>query len=162
MLVRFMEERDIPAMITLGSVMHREAPEYADFQFDGGKLERLAWACLSERHWCAIVAETEVNGETRVVGFLVAAAIETFFGPDRFTEDLAFYVMPGFRGTSAAIRMLTLLEAWSEMVESKRIRIGVTTGINGDVAGRFLLRMGYADGGALYSKTISPLLDKSV
>ena len=157
MRVRFMEERDIPAIITLGSLMHREAPEYAEFQFDEGKLERLGWVCLSERDWVTIVAETEVNGEVRPVGFLVAAAVETFFGPDRFTEDLAFYVMPGFRGTSAAIKMLTLLEVWSNAIGVKRVRIGITTGINGDVAGRFLLRMGYADSGALYSKAISPL-----
>lgn len=157
MRVRFMEERDIPAVITLGSLMHREAPEYADFRFDEGKLEHLAWVCLSERDWSAIVAETEVNGETRIVGLLVAAAVETFFGPDKFTEDLAFYVMPGFRGTSAAIKMLTLLEAWSVAIGVRRVRIGITTGINTDVAGRFLLRMGYADSGALYSKAISPL-----
>ena len=157
MRVRFMEERDIPAIITLGSLMHREAPEYAEFQFDEGKLERLGWVCLSERDWVTIVAETEVNGEVRPVGFLVAAAVETFFGPDRFTEDLAFYVMPGFRGTSAAIKMLTLLEVWSNAIGVKRVRIGITTGINGDVAGRFLLRMGYSDSGSLYSKAISPL-----
>jgi hypothetical protein len=157
MRVRFMEEQDIPAIITLGRLMHREAPEYADFQFDENKLERLAQVCLSTSDWSTIIAETEVDGETAIVGFLVAAAVETFFGPDRFTEDLAFYVMPKFRGSSAAIKMLTLLEAWSNVVGVKRIRIGITTGINGDVAGRFLVRMGYADSGALYSKAISPL-----
>lgn len=154
MLARLMEEADIAAIVHLAEAMHEEAPCYRDFTFDPKKVNALCQLCLNEEDWICIVA---VEDDGRIVGFTAAGCIETLFGPDRMVEDLAFYVHPMSRGTTAAVRMIRMLETWAMAVNAKSIRMGITTGTNPVQTAKFLSRFGYVETGWLYTKSVCPL-----
>lgn len=158
MLARILERQDVPAIVALARVMHAEAPFYQDLIYDEQKVEALCGLCLDEDAWFCLVAQEE---EGSIIGFLAAVATPTLFGPDLTVEDLAFYVLPDWRGTTAAVRMLRMLESWSTAIGAKRIRMGITTGTNPGQTARFLNRFDYVETGWLYTKIVCPLPETS-
>jgi GNAT superfamily N-acetyltransferase len=154
MLVRLVGPDDVPAIIELAREMHGEAPFYRDLTYDPQKVEDLCRLCLNENNWLCLVAEDK---DGAIIGFLAAVATPALFGPDIIVEDLAFYVRPQSRGTTAAVRMLRILEGWAPTIDAKRIRMGITTGTNPEQTSRFLNRFDYIETGWLYTKIVCPL-----
>jgi GNAT superfamily N-acetyltransferase len=154
MLARLIEVWDTPTIVRLAEAMHAEAPTYRDLAFDPAKVEALCRLCLDSDDWICVVA---VNDDQEVIGFTAAGVVPTLFGPDALVEDLAFYVDPAWRGTTAAVRMLRMLETWASVVGAKAVRMGITTGTNPVQTARFLSRFGYAETGWLYTKPLGPL-----
>lgn len=154
MFVRQIESRDFDQVIELARTMKEEAPCYRDYAFNQYKVAGLCQVCLDDPDWICIVTE---NDDGELVGFTAAGCVEMLFGHDRFVEDLCFYVQPKYRGSSAALRMMNMLESWSTSIGAKAMRLGITTGTNPAQAGKFLTRQGFSETGGLYTKTICPL-----
>lgn len=157
MLARLLEERDVLSVVELARAMHEEAPVYRDFAFVDEKVAQLCANCLEREDWLCIVTEAD---DGMIVGFTAAVCVPTLFGEDAFVEDLGFYVHPAWRGTTAAVRMLRMLESWAAAMNASAIRMGVTTGTNPAQTGKFLQRFHYDLTGWLYTKPIGPLPER--
>lgn len=153
MIVRELEKGDIASVMKLTEAMHQEAPHYRDFPYSEQKVLALTEVFLTNPDWLCVVAEHD----EKLVGFFAVTIIPTFFGYDDFVEDISLYVSPVSRGTSAALRMLRMVEAWALGRGAKAIRLGLTTGVRVENGESFFLKLGYEETGKLFTKLISPL-----
>lgn len=144
--VRELEVGDTPGLIALCRAMQEESPIYQRFSFHPAKVEHWAQLCLSSPDWFCLVAH---NAEGEMVGFVAAGCVELLFSEEKTVDDLALYVAPRWRGTTAAVRMVRQLLNWSVAKGARLVRMGVTTGTNPEQAARFLERFGFRQTGLL-------------
>jgi len=152
MNVRALEIQDLDACIRIGALMHAESV-YRVHPFSEDRLRFLAHQCLTREDYQCLVAER--NGE--IIGLMVGITGLNFFADTRYSADLALYVVPEHRGSTAAVRLVIEFSKWAADVGCQELRCGVTTGINDEVGAKLYKRFGFKDGGALYVKQISPL-----
>lgn len=151
MLARLIQEADFDSVVGLAAEMHAEAPTYRDFAFDPDRVRSLCQLCLDANEWICVVVEDD---DGLLIGFTAAGVVPTLFGHELVAEDLAFYVHPSRRGTTAAVRMLRMIETWAKALGAKAIRMGITTGTNPAQTAKFLSRFGYVETGWLYTKSV--------
>jgi len=152
MLVRPFEARDLDACIEIGAMMHEESV-YRIHPFSRERLTFLAHLCLTDPNYICLVAEKD----DRLVGLMVGLAAHNFFADTRYAADLALYVVPKHRGSTAAVRLVIEFQKWARDANCNEIRCGITTGINDEVGAKIYRRFGFEFGGSLYVKQISPL-----
>ncbi|MCE2841210.1 MAG: GNAT family N-acetyltransferase [Novosphingobium sp.] len=138
--VREIEPGDLPGALYLGQLMQAEAPAYQEYPFEDERFEAWFTLCLDNPDWLGLVAVDDVAG---IIGFLAMGSAPMIFCSARTADDLAFFVHPQWRGTTAAVRLIRYMEAWAEAKGTVQIRMGLTTGTNTDPARRFLERFGY-------------------
>lgn len=152
MRVRPFEMLDYEQTLMLARMMHEEST-FSIHPFNEQAVQQLADACVSNPDMVALLAERD--GE--IVGFIVGFALEHFFSDARFASDLALYVHPAHRGSTAAIRLMANFEAWSRSRNCVELRMGAATGITPEKTDRFYQGLGYSITGTQYVKPISPL-----
>jgi GNAT superfamily N-acetyltransferase len=81
------------------------------------------------------------------IGF-VSAVIDAFFFSDyERATDLGFYIRPGHRGGSTALRLLRTIEKWAKAMGAKELFMGHSVGGKVDEMKSFYIRNGYRVGG---------------
>lgn len=144
---------DLDELVELCRAMWHEAPRYRDHPFRPSKIGQWGQLFLTNEDWLCVIARKEVEGKLVPVGFVAAGAVEMLFCELKTVDDLGFFVLPEWRGTTAAVRLLRYLEAWGK-AKGVEIRMGVTTGTNQAQVGKFLARFGYEATGELYTKAL--------
>lgn len=152
MLIRKFAATDLEVCIELGSMMHQESV-FRNQPFSRDRLALLAHLCLTNPDYICFVAER--HGQ--VIGLMVGISGYNFFADSKYAADLALYVAPQHRGSTAAVRLVIEFSKWAEASGCNEMRCGVTTGINDELGGKIYRRFGFVDGGSLYVKQISPL-----
>jgi len=152
MLVREFDSPDLHRCVEIGAMMHAESV-YRIHPFSTERLEFLARLCLTNVDYVCLVAEHK----SQIVGLMVGLAADNFFADSRYAADLALYVVPEHRGSTAAVRLVMAFMDWAKTRECQEIRCGITTGINDEVGAKIYKRFGFDYGGSLYVKQISPL-----
>lgn len=152
MLIRPFVAQDLDACIKLGSMMHQESV-YRHQPFSRDRLAFLAHLCLTNPDYACFVAERD----DELVGLMVGLVGQNFFADSKYAADLALYVAPQHRGSTAAVRLIIEFSKWAEASGCNEIHCGVTTGINDEVGGKIYKRFGFQPRGGLFVKQISPL-----
>lgn len=130
--------------------MHAESPIYSQWAFDKDALMGWIALCRDNDDWLCLIAWD--NGIP--IGFLAVGAVPMLFNALKTVDDLALYVVPERRGSTAALRLLRVMEPWAQQ-RAVAIRMGVTTGTNTSQAVKFLERLGYRQTGVLLTKSIA-------
>lgn len=143
MQVRFATHADIPTMIEMARALHAESPRYSRLSFAPEKLERLALHLMGTLSTGMQGALLVAEHEGEVAGMFVGFVAEQFFGYDKVASDYTFYVKPEYRGSSAAVRLLSAFERWAVEQGAVDILPGVSTCINTDQTRRFYEKRGY-------------------
>lgn len=81
--------------------------------------------------------------DNKLIGFLAGMTQNYFFSDRLKAMDMGFYVLPEYRGTSAAIRLIERFEEWSVERGAKDICLGQTTAVDIDKTQRFYQHLGY-------------------
>lgn len=79
----------------------------------------------------------------KLIGFIAGMQQEYFFSNRQKVGDLGFYVLPEYRGCSAALKLIRKLEGWAKDIGVNDIYIGQTTKVNIDKTKQFYERLGY-------------------
>jgi GNAT superfamily N-acetyltransferase len=137
---------DKQTVVNLARLMHAEAPAYRAIPFEPEKVAAWATLCAAEPDWICLLAE---NDRKEPVGFAAAGCVPLSFSDQRTVDDLGLYVLPEYRGSSAAARLVDYLTAWSKAKGAIALRFGLTTGINDRQATAFLQRMGFTAAGVI-------------
>jgi GNAT superfamily N-acetyltransferase len=145
-----MECGDEMVVAKMARDMHAESPVYSQWPFEEEVLDQWISLCRDNDDWLCLIAWD--NGEP--IGFLAVGSVPMLFNRLKTVDDLALYVVPHRRGSSAALRMLRIMESWAAQ-RAVAIRMGVTTGTNHPQAIRFLKRLGYEQTGVLLTKCIA-------
>lgn len=137
MLVRQATNADVPVGLEFARAMHLESPRFSDITFSRSKAEALMCRLLDVGG--AFVAEQ--NGV--LVGMFGGVVVEYMFSEERYASDLAVYVTPPYRGSSAFIRLVAAFEQWAISQNAREIILGVSTDVG--TAGTLMMyeRLGY-------------------
>lgn len=144
---------DLDELVELCRAMWNEAPRYRDYPFLPSKIAQWGQLFLTDENWLCVLAWQEVDGARKPIGFLAVGAVEMLFCHLKTVDDLGLFVLPEWRGTTAAVRLVRYLDAWAK-AKGVEIRMGVTTGTNPSQVGKFLTRFGYERTGELYTKRL--------
>jgi GNAT superfamily N-acetyltransferase len=126
--VRIASLDDVPAIVSLGRVMHRESPRFSRFPFSAEKVDALVRGMISNPAGAVIfVAEERDQGIVGMFGGIVA---EHFFTTKKFATDVAVFVVQAYRGGSAFARMLREFEAWAVDKGVFEIAPGISTEVS--------------------------------
>ena len=150
MIVRPIEEHDIDVCIEMGEAMHQES-RYSPYEFNKDKILQLINATFTNpKSYSMFVVEDDED----IVGLLVGVCVEYWFGTDKQTADLAIYVKPEKRGTSAVGRLIRAYEKWASNLGIKEIGVSTSTGVDTERTRGLFQRLGYTPAAYAYSKRI--------
>lgn len=79
----------------------------------------------------------------KIIGFISAIAHEYFFSNRKTASDLGFFVLPEFRGSRAALKLVKSLENWAKEIGVDDLHLGQTTAVEMDKTKQFYERLGY-------------------
>lgn len=122
--VRIASDEDVPVIVSLGKIMHRESPRFSRFPFDVKKVETLVRSMLVAPNMVIFVAEERDYG---VIGMYGGIVSEHYFTTAKYATDVAVFVAPAFRGGSAFARMLQAFETWAVTQGVLEIAPGIST-----------------------------------
>ncbi len=79
----------------------------------------------------------------KIIGFISGLAHEYFFSNRTRVSDLGFFVLPEFRGSRAALKLVKSLETWAKEKGADDLHLGQTTAVEMDKTRQFYERLGY-------------------
>lgn len=79
----------------------------------------------------------------QIVGFISGIVHEYFFSNRKRVSDLGFFVLPEYRGSRVALKLVKLLESWAIEKKAEELHLGQTTGLDIDKTKRFYERLGF-------------------
>ena len=79
----------------------------------------------------------------QIVGFISGLVHEYFFSNRKRVSDLGFFVLPEYRGSRVALKLVKLLEAWAIEKNANELHLGQTTGLEIDKTKKFYERLGF-------------------
>jgi GNAT superfamily N-acetyltransferase len=81
--------------------------------------------------------------DDKIVGFMAAMVHEYFFSNRKRVSDLGLYVLPEYRGSRAALKLVKSLETWAKQTGADDLHLGQTTAVDIDKTRQFYERLGY-------------------
>lgn len=152
MIIRPPKFRELPLVVEMGRMMHAEG-EFKFVPFDEDWSYFQARDALEKYHdgEAKIIAIAEHSDKT-ICGFLIGALAPYIFSPARYASDLAVFVVPEKRGTSAAVRMIKAFEDWAKMHNAVEFSFGVSTGVQIEKTHAFYNKLGYTHVGGVFKK----------
>lgn len=79
----------------------------------------------------------------KIIGFIAAISHECFFSSKKKVSDLGLYVLPEYRGSRAALKLVKSLETWATEMGADDLHLGQTTAVEIDKTRQFYERLGY-------------------
>jgi GNAT superfamily N-acetyltransferase len=150
MLIRPANVEDIDKLTELGARMHAESA-YAFLAYDAEKVRRTIASYIDDPEtYCVLAAQQEQS----IVGMLGAYLIDYFFCDEKLACDVVVYVDAGFRGSSAATRLIRAFREWAAARGAREICLGISTGIDVERTGAFYERLGFAGAGGVYKQRL--------
>jgi hypothetical protein len=119
--LRTAEAADIPALVELGRLMHRES-RYARFDFDPFKYSAVLRAVIPQ----GVTFVAEQGGE--LVGAFVGRVDSHFFSDTKIASDLLAYVAPTHRG-STGVQLIREYKRRAKALGVVEVYLGVSAGI---------------------------------
>lgn len=81
--------------------------------------------------------------DDKIIGFISGLFSEYFFSNRKQVSDLGFFVLPEFRGSRAALKLVKSLENWAKEMGADDLHLGQTTAVEMDKTRQFYERLGY-------------------
>jgi GNAT superfamily N-acetyltransferase len=130
------------AIIELGKSMYVES-DYQGMAFNEDKCRAFLSVVITTG--LAIIAEKDGY----LVGMLGAGLQQHIFTTTFMSCDYLFYVVPGYRGTGVAVRLINVYIAWAQGhgIKRENIYIGINAGINTEKIERFYNKIGFKRSG---------------
>jgi GNAT superfamily N-acetyltransferase len=146
---RFASVDDVPRILEILAKMHAES-RYAEWPIDPDKLQQLVHGLIDHEDGACLVAQD--SGE--IIGVMLGLVTEFFFSRERMATELLLYVVPGKRGSWAAVRLAHRFIEWAGATDAVEIQAGVSAGIANKDAERFYSSLGFASLGLSFSKVL--------
>lgn len=150
MRVRFATSQDVDGVVELGRAMFLRS-RFEHLSFDWAKSRQLAQHAADHPAYMLGVAESS-TGE--LAGFHMANVDRYIFCDELVAQSIAYFVLPRYRGTSAALRLLQIFWRWAEKRGAREIVLGtgISDGASLQAMDRFVRRAGLHQVGGLYGR----------
>jgi len=150
-MIRPLTTGDIPEVMILAAEMHAEGV-YSAFPLNLDRVEHILNALIP--HPDVYTSGAFKNGA--LIGAILGEVIEDLWVDVQVAVDHAFYVSAAHRGSPGGVKLIRGFEMWASQMGADIIRPVVYAGVNNDVVGDIMLRMGYDAAGAVYKREARP------
>lgn len=144
--------RDI---IGLAMKMQQES----DFQTVPFDIEQIAKSLLGmvikNPRGFGVIAYTD-DGEP--VGMLCGGITDYVFSKGSVASDYAWFVLPEYRGSRTALKMLKMFKSWARENGATELYMGITTNVAKDRTGQLLERVGFDHVGGNYRALLNGIV----
>ena len=145
MIVRALQERDIPACIHIGAAMHAES-DFQDMEYSPEKCAELGRRVIADGNYAWFVAETDGS----IAGMIGGYVCPSYFGHDKVAHDFLVYILPEFRGGRAFILLIRAFVAWAEEMGASKIHLANSAAITN--VDKLYARLGFDCIGSIYRR----------
>lgn len=148
--MHFATSEDVDGVVELGREMFLRS-RFERLAFDWAKARQLAQHAVDHPAYMLGIAESS-TGE--LAGFHMANMDRYIFCDDLVGQSIVYFVLPRYRGTSAALRLLQLFRRWAEKRGAREIVLGtgISDGASLQAMDRFVRRAGLQQVGGLYGR----------
>jgi GNAT superfamily N-acetyltransferase len=152
MKIRFAQRADVPTIVEIGKTMVAES-RFKRYGLNEQKAIGAAEGMLcNPRSSCLLVA---CRSDGDIVGMLAGQAMEFFFGDGILVQDRWFYVLPEYRGSSAAVKLLMAFRQWAESRKADELCINMSVAIDMERFNKLMTHMGFMCCGSNFSLALA-------
>lgn len=140
---------DFEEAIELGKIMWKES-YYAHIPFDDNKvLDLLYRAVTRDNYFCSVACfGVDLNG------IMAGYTMPYYFSHEIMATDLAIFVKPQKRGSSAAFKLIHAFESWAKSKGVHEICLAESTGVRSKETQRLFGKLGYEQRGTVHKKRV--------
>lgn len=159
MKIRFAQQDDVGAVLEISKALVAES-RFSHYQFNDKKSITAIETMIANPTYACILLAQRTDG--KVVGLLAGYATEYFFCDAVVVQDRWFYVLPEFRGSSAAVKLLVAFRHWAEARNVDELNINMSVGIDKDRFNKLMTHMGFNCCGSNFSLPLTKNSPQSV
>lgn len=144
--VRRANLEELHEIVELGQIMHAESPRFSRYPFLPERLLETLVRLHAMKHACVFVAREKDD----LVGFFFGVAFPHYACDFIQASDMALFVHPEYRGSTAAIRLVREFVKWAVAMGAEP-SIGVNTGVHTERTGALLEALGGKHSGSTWT-----------
>lgn len=126
MSTRVATMEDLPRILDLGELLHKESPRWSRMSFNRAKAAEYIANLIIQPNGVVFLAERE----GQVVGGIAGMVTEHWCSDDLLGYEVSLFMDAGARGTMAPARLICALEAWCGMRGALWTTAGTSTGLD--------------------------------
>lgn len=149
---------DVETVVHLGRKMH-SLGRFKELEYDFAKCRTVVRHCVENSgSYFFCIAETDAG---EIIGLHMGMLQEYFFSSQQLAQSISFFVVPEYRGSSAAVKMVYAFKKWAEKREAAEVVFGtgISEGAPLAVVDNFMKRMGFTLTGGNYALWLTPAAD---
>jgi RimJ/RimL family protein N-acetyltransferase len=139
MSIRVANLEDLPRILELGELLHKEGPRWSRLTFSREKAEAFMRMLLTDSRGVIFVAERD----GMVIGGIAGFAEPHWSSNDTVAQEVSFFMAPEARGSMAATRLICALRAWGDIRGAKWLQAGTSTGLDPERTAGLYERLGF-------------------
>lgn len=144
MKVEVATPEDAAEIAALGQILH-DTSSYAAIPYRPAKVEALMRNLASGAGAVFVVRK---DGE--IVGGIAGSVAEHWFSDELLGFEYSFFVREDVRHGLTAVKLMSAFTIWCKARGAKRVRVGITTGINVEGTAKLYRHIGFSDLGPLF------------
>lgn len=146
-------ESHVPELVRLVRAMHAESGRF-ELPFSEGRARATFAAAVADEQgaYCVLLARTS---EGEPAGFLFGTVTRPWFSEALIAHDHAFFVLPSWRGSSAALKLLRVFRRWAVKRDVAVLNISQRAGVEMERFDRFMERQGFRSIGKNFSTRLT-------
>lgn len=146
-MLRPIKVEDIGLIIEMLLALHVESPHYNKVQPDEQYVSTTLASMIEQPNFIGCI-------DSDLRGFMFGIANQTWFDPELNAYELLLYILPEYRGTTLALRLIKQFEQDALRLGCIHVRAGATTLVNEERTLRLYERIGYTREANTVSKRI--------
>ncbi|MEF9956668.1 MAG: GNAT family N-acetyltransferase [Acinetobacter sp.] len=151
MKIRAATLSDVPAMVELGSVFIKEAPNYKNRPFMAEKVAE-HFTYLIKGGGVVFIVEHK----KQIIGGFVGRIGGDWFNDIKIAFDDVLYVVPEYRNSQVAQMLIQAFVGWAAAMGASRIQCGTTTGVESQSCIRLYEQFGFTQYGTILDLELKP------
>lgn len=150
--VRPIKLAEIRPMVAAGEVLHRQSA-YGHMTYDRLRVERLALSAMSHPNEFFLQV---ITYHDQPCGVLFARISDSWFGPDKVTRDLVFFIVPEMQGKCriALQQIVDNYREWATACGVKMVNLACSTQIKPEKTRALFETLGFPQTGSLHALTV--------
>jgi GNAT superfamily N-acetyltransferase len=140
MRIRVATLDDLPRILELGELLHKESPRWSRLSFNRAKAAHFIAHLVLEPEGAVFLAEQD----GLVVGGIAGMATQHWSSDDVVAQEVSLFMAPEARGSMVAVRLICALQAWAGMRGAKWLQAGTSTGLDPERTAGLYERLGFS------------------
>lgn len=139
-IVRAATNDDLDLLMDIAAAMHAESPRFSTLTFSADKVLQLFISLIQFPNGLLLVAEQDGI----IIGGVAALATPHWMSDELVSTDIGLFVLPQYRGGTAAMRLAKEYMRWSrdQGVKPGWTQMGITTGVHVEETAGLYLALG--------------------